>query len=125
MTTPNAFTRSTLVGVAGHMTHALSDLAAVLPHMRVVAASAVGDRGAVARRAVEEAEALETELRVLDARAEATKTLFRSATTTVAIATPDEAASRPHICPPALLSLTDNGPAARLGDGAASVRRQV
>lgn len=121
MTTPNAFTRSTLVGVAGHMTHALADLGAVLPHMRAVAAAATGARQATALKAVEQAEAIEQALRTLDSQAEAAKTLFRCATTLSG----EEPAPPTHTCPPALLGLMHDGPAALPGGGAALVQRQV
>jgi translation initiation factor IF-2 len=121
MTTPNAFTRSTLVGVAGHVTHALTDLDAVLPHMRAVALSATGVRAASAQRALEEAERVADELRELDRRAEAAKVLFRSATTGSAGALEASTPQPVHTCPPALLALTDYGPAAHPGSGAVSV----
>lgn len=127
MTTPNAFTRSTLVGIAGHMTHALADLEVVLPHMRAVAASATGPRKTVADRALAEAEELAKTLRALDPRAEAAKTLFRNATHGHLPGAPEPELPA-HTCPPALLAyeLTHhNGPAALPGGGAALVRRQV
>jgi hypothetical protein len=124
MTTPNAFTRCTLVGVAEHMTYALSDLAAVLPHMRAVAASATGNRGASAQRALAEAEALEERLRELDRAAESAKVLFRSATMVLGGAD-DQPPPTPHTCPPALLTLGHDGPATLPDGGAALVRRQV
>lgn len=125
MTTPNAFTRSTLVGIAGHVTHALTDLDAVLPHMRAVALSATGVRAATAQRAVEEAEQIAHELRDLDRRAETAKVMFRSATTDSGGALEAPAAElRPHTCPPALLA-AQCGPAVLPGSGTALVHRQV
>lgn len=111
MTTPNSFTRTTLVQVAGHVTHALTDLDTVLPHMRAVAASATGVRAATARRALQEAELVATELRDLDRRAEAAKVLFRSATTMGSASALESSSPLPvHICPPALLALTQLPP---------------
>ena len=113
------------MGVAGHVTRALSDLNAVLPHMRAVAAAASGPRSVAAQRAVEEAEAIARVLGVLDPSAEATKTLFRSATLGGG-PEPGEVVELPvHTCPPALLRLTHDGPAPQPGSGAALVQRQV
>lgn len=124
MTTPNAYTRSTLVGVAGHMTNALAELSMVLPHMRAVAAAATGARQVTARRAVQEAEALEKQLRTLDGQAEAAKTLFRSATTTWG-AGQEPPALPASSCPASLLGRAGEGPAALPGGGASLVQRQV
>lgn len=98
------------------MTASLSELDTVLPHMRAVAASLTGSRKMSAERAVTEAEAVYRQLRELDTRAEAAKTLFRCATTLGMSEDPT----------PTTLPATPNGPALPLGSsGAALVQRQV
>lgn len=81
MTTPNAFTRTSLVDIAASTTTSLTELERVMPHMRAVTNSATGHRAALMRRALAEADLLEQRLREADVHAEAVKTLFRSATT--------------------------------------------
>lgn len=80
MTTPNAFTRTSLTGISASTTTALTELGRVMPHMRAVTNASSGPRAALLRRALEEAAQLEEQLRLADVHAEALKTLFRSAT---------------------------------------------
>lgn len=125
MTTPNAYTRTTLVDVAGRTTATLVELDSVLPHMRVVAQSLPGTRGEVARLALDKAEAAYAALMAADRSAEAAKTLFRSATTPGLATQPALDATCP--APTTLTRPLDSGPAfPALGSGAAAMmRRQV
>lgn len=95
MTTPNAYTRQTLVNIAGNTTSSLAELSRVLPHMRAVANSLTGQQAVSARQAVERAEELERLLTEADRHAESAKTLFRSATST----TWQRPSSRPVVAP--------------------------
>lgn len=125
MTTPNAYTRTSLVDISARTTTALTELGRLLPHMRAVANTATGARAPSARKAVREAELLEQQLRQADVHAEAVKTLFRSATTAPSVQEGDQARGTACLPPgtlPALYSTPDPHP----GDGAAAqVRRQV
>lgn len=126
MTTPNAYTRVSLVDIAGRTTTALTELGRILPHLRAVANTATGARAIAARKAVQEAELLQTQLRQADVHAEAAKTLFRSATLTPGAAETEEV--RGTAClPPGMLPALYSGPAPlEPGGGAAAlVRRQV
>lgn len=121
MTTPNAFTRTSLVDISARTTTALTDLERVMPHMRAVTNAASGHRAALMRRALAEAEALEVQLRKADLHAEAVKTLFRTATL---------APGGPHpasCMPPAFRPAAHSGPAPHDHEGgaAAVVRRQA
>jgi hypothetical protein len=121
MTTPNAFTRTSLVDISARTTTALTELGRVMPHMRAVTNAASGHRAVLMRRALAEAEELESELRKADLHAEALKTLFRTATL---VPRAQETAS---CTPPALLPTARSGPAPHDpgGGAAAVVRRQA
>jgi len=126
MTTPNAYTRTSLVDISARTTTALTELDRLLPHMRAVANTATGSRAVLAQRAVAEAEALREQLTVADKHAETVKTLFRSATLSPGVAEREEVRGTACLPPGALPALHSSPAPMHLGGGAAALmRRQV
>lgn len=119
MTTPNSFTRTSLVSIAGRTTTTVAELDQLLPHMRAVANTATGYRADLARRAVAEAELLRDQLAEADRHAETAKTLFRNATVVPGDPLREERAAGG--LPPGTRPARPGGLVPELGSGAAAV----